>query len=79
MTEIGIYNEAIEDVVDVIDTFGKPIVVYLQDGVLKTRQVYATNGRSPFRAPDCQVVGVYNIGIDYRDLVADIDYVRSQP
>ncbi len=75
-------NEEFELVLDRIDHAGKPVTVFLDPkGKLCTQIRDLTRGfkyRDAFLVEGCKVVGVYDIGVYYKDLVADVQFARGE-
>lgn len=67
--------EEMEELVERIDQDGKPVTVFIdKKGKLRTQRVESKNKSL---LSGCKVVGVYDQGVSYPDLKADIDYMRG--
>lgn len=74
----GIDSDEISQVCDRIDEAGKPVWVYLdEEGKVRTKIVNQTNKRTFQDISAYKVVGIYDIATSFRDLKADVEYVRA--
>lgn len=73
----GIDSDELSQVVDRIDEAGKSVFVYLDEtDKIRTKVVTSAN-KVKFMQEGYKIVGVYTMAVSFKDLKADVEYVRA--